>query len=65
MEARLLLLPDWLAESPELFRKLAGRVERFERRPHAAFGYDTVTPLCSHGYNPFTDSCPGCDSDDE
>lgn len=60
MEARL-LLPDWLAESPELFRKLASRIERFE----LVSGSDSAVPLCSHGYNPFTDSCPGCDSDDE
>ena len=62
MEARL-PLPDWLVDNPELFRKLAGRVERFERSSFH-FGYDTVTALCQHGYNPFADSCPCCDNDE-
>lgn len=62
MDTRL-SLPGWLVDNPELFRRLAGRVDHFKRSAYH-FGYDTAEPRCVHGCNPFTDSCAGCDSED-
>jgi len=51
-------LPDWTVANPVLFRRLAARVDHFERSELLP---RYQVPRCVHGCNPFTDSCAPCE----
>jgi hypothetical protein len=55
-------LPDWAVDNATAFRRAAARVTSFD---YEDMDRRTASPRCVHGRNPFTDSCPNCDAEDE